>query len=160
MSWSIASFVLTERCVGSVIRHFRCVTLRAGDPVAGVAEDVTERRQLEMQLHQAQKMDAIGQLAAGVAHDFNNLLIGHFRPQRATGHGVALGRRWSESIAEIRRATELGSTSIRQLLAFSRQQILEPKVLDLNAVVAEAEKMLRRLDRRGRALSHHSATAD
>ena len=112
---------------------------------AGIAEDVTERRQLEMQLRQAQKMEAIGQLAGGVAHDFNNLLsvIG--------GHSELLAMmspsddRWRDSIAEIRRATELGSASIRQLLAFSCRQILEPKVLDLNAVVTEAEKMLRRI---------------
>ena len=113
--------------------------------MAGVAEDVTERRQLEMQLRQAQKMEAIGQLAAGVAHDFNNLL------SVISGHSELLAMlspsddRWRDSIAEIRRATELGSAAIRQLLAFSCQQILEPKVLDLNAVVAEAEKMLRRL---------------
>ncbi len=113
--------------------------------MAGVAEDVTERRRLEMQLRQAQKMEAIGQLAAGVAHDFNNLL------SVISGHSELLAMlspsedRWRDSIAEIRRATELGSAAIRQLLAFSCQQILEPKVLDLNAVVAEAEKMLRRL---------------
>ena len=113
--------------------------------MAGVAEDVTQRRQLEMQLRQAQKMEAIGQLAAGVAHDFNNLL------SVISGHSELLAMlspsdgRWRDSIAEIRRATELGSAAIRQLLAFSCQQILEPKVLDLNTVVAEAEKMLRRL---------------
>ncbi len=112
---------------------------------AGVAEDVTEWRQLEMQLRQAQKMEAIGQLAGGVAHDFNNLL------SVISGHCELLEMmspsddRWRDSIAEIRRATELGSASIRQLLAFSCRQILEPKVLDLNAVVAEAEKMLRRI---------------
>ena len=80
-----------------------------------------------------------------MAHDFNNLLsvIG--------GHSELLAMmspsddRWRDSIAEIRRATELGSASIRQLLAFSCRQILEPKVLDLNAVVTEAEKMLRRI---------------
>ena len=113
--------------------------------MAGVAEDVTERRQLEMQLRQAQKMEAIGQLAAGMAHDFNNLL------SVISGHSELLAMlvpsedRWRDSIAEIRRATELGSAAIRQLLAFSCQQILEPKVLDLNAVVTEAEKMLRLL---------------
>ncbi|MDX6457637.1 MAG: hypothetical protein QOE55_1334 [Acidobacteriaceae bacterium] len=113
--------------------------------MAGVAEDVTERRQLEMQLRQAQKMEAIGQLAAGVAHDFNNLL------SVISGHSELLAilsptdNRWRDSIAEIRRATEFGSASVRQLLAFSCRQILEPKVLDLNAVVAQAEKMVRRL---------------
>jgi signal transduction histidine kinase/CheY-like chemotaxis protein len=113
--------------------------------MAGVAEDVTERRQLEMQLRQAQKMEAIGQLAAGVAHDFNNLL------SVISGHSELLAilsptdNRWRDSIAEIRRATEFGSASVRQLLAFSCRQILEPKVLDLNAVVAQAEKMVRLL---------------
>ena len=112
---------------------------------AGVAEDVTERRQLEMQLSQSQKMDAIGRLAAGVAHDFNNLLTvisGHSELLTITSPSDG---RWRESVAEIRRATELATASIRQLLVFSRRQILEPKVLDLNSVVAEAEKMLRRL---------------
>ena len=113
--------------------------------VAGAAEDVTERRELEMQLHQVQKMDAIGQLAAGVAHDFNNLLMVISGHSELLAMGLAPDTQGSESINEIRRATELGSTAIRQLLAFSRQQILEPKILDLNAVVAEAEKMLRRL---------------
>jgi two-component system, cell cycle sensor histidine kinase and response regulator CckA len=113
--------------------------------MAGVAEDVTERRQLEMQLRQAQKMEAIGQLAGGVAHDFNNLL------SVISGHSELLtmmspsDERWHDSIAEIRRATEVGSAAIRQLLAFSCRQILEPQVLDLNAVVAGAKKMLRPL---------------
>jgi len=113
--------------------------------MAGIAEDVTERRQLEMQLRQAQKMEAIGQLAAGVAHDFNNLL------SVISGHSELLAilvpsdDRWHDSIAEIRRATEFGSAAVRQLLAFSCRQIREPKVLDLNAVVDQAEKMLRRL---------------
>jgi len=86
-----------------------------------------------------------GLLAAGAAHDFNNLLA------VISGHSELLAMRsplddqWRDSIAEIRRATELGSTTIRQLLALSCQQILEPKILDLNAVVADAEKMLRRL---------------
>ena len=112
---------------------------------AGVSEDVTARRRLEMQLRQAQKMEAIGQLAGGVAHDFNNLL------SVISGHSELLAmmspsdERWRDSIAEIRRATELGSAVTRQLLAFSCQQILEPQVLDLNAVVTQAEKMLRRL---------------
>ena len=113
--------------------------------IAGVAEDLTERRELEMQLQQAQKMDAIGQLAAGVAHDFNNLLTVISGHSELLAMDLSSESQWRESIAEIRRATELGSTAIRQLLAFSRQQILEPKVLDLNETVTDAEKMLRRL---------------
>jgi len=113
--------------------------------IAGVAEDVTERRRLEMQLANAQKMEAIGKLAGGVAHDFNNLL------SVISGHSELLARlstsndRWRESINEIRRAIELATATVGQLLAFSRQQILEPKVLDLNAVVVDAEKLMRRL---------------
>ena len=105
--------------------------------MAGVAEDVTERRQLEMQLHQVQKMDAVGQLAAGVAHDFNNLLAVISGHSELLAMRSPLDDRWRDSIAEIRRATKLGSSTIRQLLALSCQQILEPKILDLNAVCAQ-----------------------
>jgi two-component system, cell cycle sensor histidine kinase and response regulator CckA len=120
--------------------------------IAGISEDITESKEAEgalqranAQLRQVQKMEAIGRLTAGVAHDFNNLLT------VISGHSELLAmffpseERWSESISEIRRATKLGTASIRQLLAFGRQQILEPKVLDLNAVISETEKMLRRL---------------
>lgn len=113
--------------------------------VAGVAEDVTERQQLETQLRQAQKMEAIGQLAAGVAHDFNNILTVISGHCELLATGSPSDRSWQDSIAEIRRSTELGSASIQQLLAFGNRQILEPKILDLNAVVTEAKNMLRRL---------------
>jgi PAS domain S-box-containing protein len=110
-----------------------------------IARDITERKLAEKTLAAAQKMEAIGQLAGGVAHDFNNLL------SVISGHSELLARlstpdeRWQDSIKEIRRAIELAAASIEQLLAFSRRQILEPKVLDLNAVVADAEKLMRRL---------------
>ena len=110
-----------------------------------IARDITERKLAEKALAEAQKMEAIGQLAGGVAHDFNNLLT------VISGHSELLARlstpdeRWQDSIKEIRRAIELAAASIEQLLAFSRRQILEPKVLDLNAVVADAEKLMRRL---------------
>ena len=110
-----------------------------------IAHDITERKLAEKALAEAQKMEAIGQLAGGVAHDFNNLL------SVISGHSELLARlstpdeRWQDSIKEIRRAIELSAASIEQLLAFSRRQILEPKVLDLNAVVADAEKLMRRL---------------
>jgi two-component system cell cycle sensor histidine kinase/response regulator CckA len=109
------------------------------------SRDVTEQRLLEAQLRQAQKMDALGQLAGGVAHDFNNLLsviVGH---TELLEMGLPRGERLGESVAEIGRAAERAAALTRQLLAFSRRQVLELQALDLNAVVAAAETMLRRL---------------
>jgi two-component system, cell cycle sensor histidine kinase and response regulator CckA len=113
--------------------------------IAGIAEDVTQRRQLEMQLRHAQKMEAIGRLAGGVAHDFNNLLsviYGHSELLAATPPSP---ERLRESLAEIRRATERGAALTQQLLAFGRRQVVEPEVLDLNAVVTESRNLLQRL---------------
>ncbi len=110
-----------------------------------VVEDVTERRALEERLRQSQKMEGIGRLAGGIAHDFNNLLnvIVGYSELILTGRGVEdKVRRKAE---EIKKAGERATALTRQLLAFSRKQVLEPKVLDLNAVVAEMEQMLRRL---------------
>ncbi len=113
--------------------------------VSTVAHDVTESRRLEEMLRQAQKMEAVGRLAGGVAHDFNNLLgvilgytelvlqrLGPNDPQR-------------KDIEEIQKAGERAALLTCQLLTFSRKQVLQPIVLDLNAVVVAAEKMLRRL---------------
>jgi two-component system, cell cycle sensor histidine kinase and response regulator CckA len=110
-----------------------------------LATDVTETKRLEAQLLQAQKMDAVGRLAGGVAHDFNNLLgviVGYAdlaRRQLGVAHPVR-GR-----IDEILKASERAAGLTRQLLAFSRRQVLQPKLLDLNEVIAYAEKMLGRL---------------
>jgi two-component system cell cycle sensor histidine kinase/response regulator CckA len=107
--------------------------------------DVTERRHLEEQLRQAQKMDAVGRLAGGVAHDFNNLLtaikgfgqlmLDDLEPADPL-HGYA---------EQIQQATDRAASLTRQLLTFSRRQVLEPKVLDLNAVVANTNQLLGRL---------------
>ena len=107
--------------------------------------DTTDKKRVEGQLRQAQKMDAIGRLAGGVAHDFNNLL------SVITGYGELLEKDLPAShpgrrrLREIRRAADSAATLTRQLLTFSRQQTLEARVLDLNDIVPNAEKMLRRL---------------
>jgi two-component system cell cycle sensor histidine kinase/response regulator CckA len=109
------------------------------------AEDITERRVLEKQLRMAQKMEAIGRLSGGIAHDFNNLLgviIGYSQVLKRT-----LGPSHSsyEHAEEIEKASQRAVSLTRQLLAFSRQQVLEPAILSLNALVTDMEKMLPRL---------------
>jgi two-component system cell cycle sensor histidine kinase/response regulator CckA len=109
------------------------------------SRDVTESHALEQQLRQSQKMEAVGQLAGGIAHDFNNLLtaiLGYSDVLASRTGDDALAR---QDIDEIRRAGERAASLTRQLLAFSRKQILEPRVLDLNGVVRNIEQMLRRL---------------
>ncbi len=113
--------------------------------VAGVAEDVTERRQLEARLRQTQKMESVGLLAGGVAHDFNNWLTVIAGNSDALLSELADHDPLRELVHEIRQAGERAATLTRQLLAFSRQQVMEPRVIDLGAVVTDTERMLRRL---------------
>jgi PAS domain S-box-containing protein len=111
----------------------------------GVLTDITDRKKLEEQLRQSQKMEAIGQLAGGIAHDFNNLLtviIGYTN--------LMLERRTSQDedsmrLAEVKDAARRAAALTQQLLAFSRRQMLQPKVLDLNELVRMTEKMLQRV---------------
>jgi signal transduction histidine kinase/CheY-like chemotaxis protein len=107
--------------------------------------DVTGQKQLEHQYQQSQKMEAIGRLAGGVAHDFNNLLTVINGYADMLLEDLPPGDPSLPSVAEIRRAGARSAELTHQLLAFSRRQILAPRVLDLNAVVAEAETMLHRV---------------
>jgi two-component system cell cycle sensor histidine kinase/response regulator CckA len=117
---------------------------RGEPPVfTGFIRDVSERKQLEAQLRQSQKMEAIGRLAGGVAHDFNNLLsviIGY-----ADLLAAESGAEARQELAEITAAGQRGAHLTRQLLAFSRQQVLQPQVLDLNQTLSSMESMLQRL---------------
>jgi PAS domain S-box-containing protein len=115
--------------------------------IGGVAivRDVTEQRRLEEQLLQAQKMEAIGQLAGGVAHDFNNLLLVMQSCAEFVLQDLPEGDQKREDVGEILAATRRASALTRQLLAFSRRQACQPRALDLNEVVANVEGMLRRL---------------
>jgi two-component system cell cycle sensor histidine kinase/response regulator CckA len=123
----------------------RPVTFAGRPALLAIVDDVTERNQLEKRLRQAQKLEAIGQLAGGIAHDFNNLLTA-ILAYSALLCGRAGGRRdLLEPSEEIRDAAERAAALTRQLLAFSRQQTLEPRVIDLNHVVVGVESMLRRL---------------
>jgi two-component system cell cycle sensor histidine kinase/response regulator CckA len=111
----------------------------------GAQVDVTGRRLLEEQLRQSQKMDAVGQLAGGVAHDFNNLLTIINGYSDLITSQVPEGTETWEFAREIHSAGVRAAALTQQLLAFSRKQVLEPKVLHLNAIVADTDRMLRRL---------------
>jgi PAS domain S-box-containing protein len=111
----------------------------------GIYEDVTEQRVLERQLRMAQKMEAVGRLSGGIAHDFNNLLgviLGYIQVIKRS---LVSGTSQFEYAEEIEKASQRAVALTRQLLAFSRQQVLEPVILNLNTLVADMEKMLPRL---------------
>ncbi len=110
-----------------------------------VAYEVTERNRMETQIRQAQKMEAIGNLAGGVAHDFNNILSVILSYSQMLAADLKPGDPMGDDLQEISAAAERAADLTRQLLAFSRQQILQPRVLDLNGVVGGMAKMLRRL---------------
>ncbi len=111
----------------------------------GVARDITDRKQLQQQFLQSQKMEAIGLLAGGIAHDFNNLLTIINGYSQLLLETIGADERLRNQVNEIKNAGDRAAALTRQLLAFGRRQVLQPQVLDLNAVVSNTDKMLRRL---------------
>ena len=109
----------------------------------GTVQNITQQRELEQQVRQMQKIEAIGRLAGGVAHDFNNILMA------VSSFAELLHRKLPEEnrkyIDEILKATNRGSSLTQGLLAFSRKQVISPKVVDLNTLIAEQSHMLKRL---------------
>jgi PAS domain S-box-containing protein len=111
----------------------------------GIAREITELKQLEEQFRQAQKMEAVGRLAGGIAHDFNNLLTVINGYSQLIGHRLLPTDPNRARLVEIQKAGERAANLTRQLLAFSRKQLLQPQVVDLNALLQELLKLLRRL---------------
>ena len=138
----------TIHCIGRVIRDEHGQAIR----LVGTNQDVTERRHAEEalrrseeRLHLSQRLEAVGQLAGGVAHDFNNLLTAITSYTQLVLEDLAPNDGHRDDLLEIKKAAERATALTRQLLAFSRRQVLDPRVVDLNTVVTDLEKMLRRL---------------
>ncbi|MGA3350506.1 MAG: ATP-binding protein, partial [Candidatus Sulfotelmatobacter sp.] len=115
------------------------------DVLEAIAEDITERRVLEDQFRQSQKMEAVGRLAGGIAHDFNNLLTVVSGYTEVLLNEITTGNPLHSKAEAIQQASDRATTLTRQLLAFSRKQLLELKVIDINAIVEDMERLLRPL---------------
>jgi PAS domain S-box-containing protein len=142
--------IINRRKDGSLYTERQTVTpiLDASGAIThfvAIKNDITERLQLEAQYRQAQKMESVGHLASGIAHDFNNLLTVINGMSQLVLSEVSKGDAVYADVQEILHAGERAATLTRQLLAFSRQQILEPRVMNFNTVVARMESLLRRL---------------
>src|SRR5438552_12669881 len=111
----------------------------------GIATEITDRKQLEEQLMQSQQMEAVGQLAGGIAHDFNNILTAIVGYTDLLTAELGANEQQHEDLEEIRKAARRAAALTRQLLAFSRKQVLEPRIIDVNGVVMNLDKMLRSL---------------
>jgi PAS domain S-box-containing protein len=154
-----ADIVAQGEAVQDVIREFRAAgerrwvsetkaPIRSSQGViglVGVSRDVTQQRRLEEQLTQSQKMEAIGLLAGGVAHDFNNLLVVIESYSELLLQDLEEGDSKRDDVREILAAGRRASALTRQLLAFSRRQVLQTSMLDLNEIVGNVEKMLKRI---------------
>ena len=132
---------------GSYTCHVEPLRSRDGELQGAIcmALDISDRKQLEEQLRQAQKMEAVGRLAGGIAHDFNNLLMVIQGYADLLAERLPQGDPLHRNAEQIQTASQRATSLTRQLLAFSRKQMLAPKVLNIHAVVADMEKILRRL---------------
>jgi two-component system cell cycle sensor histidine kinase/response regulator CckA len=131
----------TIRCAAHVVRD----SYGKVEFLEGIVEDISERRAMESQLRQGQKMEAVGRLAGGIAHDFNNLLGVISGYAELVSEQVGPAGEARNSVEQIRKAADRASSLTGQLLAFSRQQVLETMILDINAIVEDMAKMLPRL---------------
>jgi two-component system, cell cycle sensor histidine kinase and response regulator CckA len=123
----------------------RVIEVEGTFSLLSIVRDVEERRRLERQLTHAQKMEAIGRLAGGVAHDFNNIMTAVMGHAQIATESLPAGAPARDDIQEILRAANRASELTRQLLAFARRQVTQPRPVDLNALVREARKLLERL---------------
>src|ERR1700688_2161743 len=131
-----------------IVRLSGCAAIMTDEPeevLELIAEDITDRRQLEEQLRQAQKMDAVGRLAGGVAHDFNNLLMVINGYTEVLLEQLEKDSPMHHKVQSIQQAADRAATLTRQLLAFSRKQLLELRVVDVNIVIRDMERLLRPL---------------
>jgi PAS domain S-box-containing protein len=148
---TLAAYEEDYRDARGVVRSWLTTKVPLRDPtgqvrgVATIAQDMTERKHLEAQLRQAQKMEAIGRLAGGVAHDFNNLLTVIAGRAELLRRYLEPDHRLRKHVDLIRKTAERAAALTRQLLAFSRRQTIQPRVVEPSQVVAGMEKMLRRL---------------
>lgn len=125
--------------------HIQLYKQDEGELFLSVVNNITERRSLQEQLLASQKMDAIGRLAGGIAHDFNNLLTVILGYGEELQSNLAIDDPSREEVAEILKAGQRAAELTRQLLAFSRKQVIQPKIMDLNHLLANLDGILRRL---------------
>ena len=123
----------------------RTLERRVEDRTKALQEEMDQRKEIEEQLLQAQKMEAIGRLSGGVAHDFNNILTAIIGYSDLLLIRASKGKTNWEYVRQIKKAAERAASLTQQLLAFSRKQVLRPRLLDMHSLVCETEKMLRRL---------------
>ena len=140
------SFRRKDGSIASILENVTLLHGEGGEEILeGTMIDITERKKLEEQFRQSQKMEAVGRLAGGVAHDFNNILTAILGYSDLLGASLSATNPLREEVEGIRNAAQRASALTRQLLAFSRKQVLVIETVDVNALVRDMERMLRRV---------------